>query len=179
MFGKHWISADAVVVAKSSVKATSDHSFTIYDYVVDVASASGELFRAKVSTPKLATHFLSPSVGMTVGVEYDEKSRDVRFDKDDRRLSTKDLYSVGRTNLDDVLHQPAGTAPAGAAALPAGFGQMEQLLRDRGINLSEAMQGNAQHGGAFLAGGTDPQTAAAREAMLKALGLPGTEPQSD
>jgi hypothetical protein len=40
-------------------------------FVVDVRTPDGELFRAKVDTPRIAIDFKDPAVGMVVQVEYD------------------------------------------------------------------------------------------------------------
>ena len=47
MFGKHWTTAQAVVVDKRALKNSGDGMVTIYEYVVDVTTETGEVFRAK------------------------------------------------------------------------------------------------------------------------------------
>jgi hypothetical protein len=111
MFGKHWTPAQGTVVDRRSAKTTGDGMVTIYEYVVDVRTAQGELFRAQVDEPRIATNFRAPSVGDVVAVEIDEGSHKVRFDKDDPALSMKAQKQVRSDAFDRTLMQPPGTDP--------------------------------------------------------------------
>jgi hypothetical protein len=114
MFGRqHWTPAQGTIVATHAVKTTGDGMVTIYEYVVDVRTAEGEVFRAKVDEPRIAMNFLAPSVGAVVKVEFDPASHNVRFDKDDPALSTKSLKSAQADAFDQALTgQPAPADPA-------------------------------------------------------------------
>jgi len=78
--GEQWIKAEGVVVA------TRDHEYGRDEYVVEVHPQGGAPFRADVKK-WYAVGFWPPTVGDTVGVEYDPKSHAVRFDKSDRRTN--------------------------------------------------------------------------------------------
>lgn len=161
MFGKHWTAAQAVVVDKRSVKTTGDGMVTIYEYVVDVTPASGDVFRAKAEEPRIATNFLGPSIGQSVRVEYDPDSRKVRFDKDDPALSRK-AFSKGRDDhFAESLAQPPGT--------PAPAPDMSQIAARL-----QAQAGQAQ---VVQLGADSPEGVALREALLRAMGgAPVAEP---
>jgi hypothetical protein len=117
MFGKHWTQAKGTVVDRRTVGTTSDGQISSSEFIVDVRTSTGETFRAKVKTPRIATNFMAPTVGMVVGVEYDPGSHKVRFDKSDPALSTKALRMPRRSDFDEALNQPAGTPVPGAQAL--------------------------------------------------------------
>jgi hypothetical protein len=109
MFGKHWAAGQSVVVDKQAVKSSGDGMVTIYEFVVDVTTASGEVFRAKVEEPRIGTDFLAPGIGQAARVEYDPESRKVRFDKSDASLSLKAQKRSREDHFADTLRQPPGT----------------------------------------------------------------------
>ena len=129
MFGKHWTAARGVVVDKRAVRTSGDGMATIYEFVVEVTTASGEVFRAKAGEPHIAMDFMDPSVGQTVGVEYDAKSHDVRFDKDDPQLSWKALKKAKASSFDESLHAAPGSG-ANTTMTPQGI-DIEALLKAR------------------------------------------------
>ncbi len=137
MFGKKWIAARGTIIAKQIVKSDTQGRAISSDFVVDVQPPNGELFRAKVSSPRITTDFKPPTAGAEVGVEYDPKSHEVRFDKDDPALSMKELGKSLKASLggsfDSTLAQPAGSAPAGTPAEET-MAQLQSLL-GRGVKL--------------------------------------------
>lgn len=106
MFGKDWQPARGTVVASRAERTTGDGMVSIYEFVVDVRTPEGELFRAKVPEPRIATDFKDPSVGDVVRVEFDPKSHDVRFDKHDPALSWKAFKSNRDREFNSTLDQP-------------------------------------------------------------------------
>jgi len=181
MFGKHWTAAQGHVVDKRTVRTTGDGLVSLYEFVVDVTTGSGEVFRAKVGEPRIATNFIDPSVGMTVRVEYDEKSRDVRFDKDDPQLSRKALKQNRNSGFDDVLHQPAGTPAGGvvggAGSMSSELEQVQALLAARDLTSGAGQVIQPQ---VIQMEPGSPEAAALRAALLQAMGgLPATAPDTD
>jgi hypothetical protein len=106
MFGKQWVSAQGTVVATRPVKTTGDGMVTILEYVVDVRTPDGEVFRAQVDEPRMAMDFLPPSVGAVVRVQVEPNSRKVRFDKDDPALSQKAAKRQRAAAFDAALGSP-------------------------------------------------------------------------
>lgn len=129
MFGKHWTPAQGTVVDRRTVKTTGDGLVSICEFVVDVRTPDGELFRAKIDTPRIAIDFKDPTVGMAVQVEYDPASHKVRFDKDDPTLSMKAHNKSRHSSFDAVLEQPAGSPIVGTQALDPRIAQVQALLR--------------------------------------------------
>ncbi len=174
MFGKHWTAASGVVVDKHSVGSNNTDGVLCHEYIVDVTAADGQLFRAKVEEPRIAIDFMEPRVGQTVGVEYDDDRKKVRFDKDDKTLSMKAYRNRRNDHFEDALSQPAGTPvdpTAGnpyARQAPAGAGfDVAALLKAQGLTAGggegftpQVIQMNA----------ASPEAAALREALLRAMG---------
>lgn len=157
MFGKHWVSAVGNVMAVQVVKTTGDGLVSISEFVVDVRTPEGEIFRAKVEEPRIATDWKQPSIGDAVRVEYEPNSRKVRFDKDDPNMSWK-AYKQGRTDaFENTLHQAPGTPVGVSAGMPgAEDPRIAQLLAMAKAN-----------GGAIRLDSSNPETAALREMLLK------------
>jgi hypothetical protein len=159
MFGKHWVAARGTVVDRRVASTSGDGSVVIYEYVIDVRTVEGELFRAKVGEPRISTNFLGPMVGRDVGVEYERKSRDVRFDKNDPTLSMK-AYEQAQTNhFDATLQQAPGTRPTPATpVLPTGLpldpAQIEQIMAAARAAAARATAARAAGSGAAPAPGT-------------------------
>jgi hypothetical protein len=132
VFGKKWVSARGTIIAKQIVKSDSQGRAISSDFVVDVQPPDGELFRAKVSSPRILLDFRSPTPGAVVGVEYDPKSRAVRFDKDDPALRMKalkkSLHSSLSSSFDSALAQPAGSTPTAGTPSAETLAQLQALL---------------------------------------------------
>jgi hypothetical protein len=171
MFGKHWISAQGTVVASRASSTTGDGTVSIYEFVVDVRTPDGEVFRAKVEEPRIATDFKDPSVGDVVDVEFDPKSRKVRFDKDDPALSWKAYKKSRRDSFEDTLAQAPGTSPSPAATADPQVDQMAALI--------QAAQ--AQGGVIRLDSAGGPDAAALKEMLLRAVqgAVPPPEPTDE
>lgn len=176
MFGKQWTAASGHIVDRRVAHATGD-GVVIYEFVVDVTTPSGEVFRAKAGEPRIATDFHDPTIGMTVRVEYEEKSRQVRFDKDDPQLSWKAYKKAQESGFNDSLNAPPGSPiGGGSAAAPAGL-DIAALLQSQGLTGgTEVFQPTVVQ----MDPGS-PEAAALRDALLKAIGgapAPAPDPEA-
>jgi hypothetical protein len=88
VFGHDWDKAEATVVARDA-QFTGDGSVADYTYVADVQLPGGEVIRATLKEPTIATDFWAPDIGATVSVLVRRSDHKVKFDKDDPRLSVK------------------------------------------------------------------------------------------
>jgi hypothetical protein len=176
MFGKQWTAASGHIVDRRVAHATAD-GVVNYEFVVDVTTPSGEVFRAKAGEPRIATNFRDPSIGMTVRVEYEAKSRQVRFDKDDPQLSWKTYTKAQDSGFNDSLNAPAGSPIVGGNAVARGGLDIAALLKSQGLTGgSEVFQPTVVQMDAGSA-----EAAALREAVLKAMGAmpaPPVEPDA-
>ena len=168
MFGKHWTAGSGLVVDKRLVRSTGDGQVGVYEFVVDVTPPNGAVFRAKVEGPTIALNFRDPSVGMTVRVEYEEKSRDVRFDKDDPQLSWKAYKQDRKSGFEETLHQAPGTPMSGTSAVVATGGlDIAALLKAQGLTGDDTQVFAPQ---VIQMDPGSPEAAALRDALLKAMG---------
>jgi hypothetical protein len=107
MFGKDWEPAKATIV-DTHIKSTSGDGMTVNrEFSADVVQASGESFRALIQSPTIATNFWDPSIGDVVGVLVDPKSKKVKFDKSDPKLSYKEQQKATDSKFQQSLSQPA------------------------------------------------------------------------
>ena len=178
MFGKHWTPAQATVVDRRIASTSGDGDVSNYEFVVDVTTPSGEVFRAKADEPRIATDFKDPTIGMTVAVEYDPESRKVRFDKDDVQLSWKHYKKTRKDSFDASLSAPVGTPAASllgglnGAARPD-LSQIQALLESQGFGGVQGGVANiVQLDGANVIrmDANSPEAAALRESLLRAFG---------
>ncbi len=63
MLGKHWTPTQGAVMGRHSAMTTGGGMVTVYEFIVDVRTAEGETFRAKLDEPRIATNFLAPRSG--------------------------------------------------------------------------------------------------------------------
>lgn len=106
VFGKNWLPAEATILQVHTTKTTGDGMVSIHEFAADVRTPEGEVFRARIGEPKFAMDFFPPSAGMVVRVEYEAKSRAVRFDKDDPRLSVKRRKQAKDASFEALLRDP-------------------------------------------------------------------------
>ena len=163
MFGKHWKPARGTVVATRIASTTGDGTVSITEFVVDVRTPEGEMFRAKLEEPRIAIDFKPPTVGVEIMLDYDPKSHDVRFDKDDPTISWKAYRKSRKDSFEETLAQPPGSPVASAVNLPGaanslGSSQMQELF-----------QAAAAQGGVVRLDGNDPAAAKLREFLLDAV----------
>jgi hypothetical protein len=183
MFGHSWENATARIVARDG-KYSGDGMVVTYTYVADVRLPSGEMFRATVLEPTIATDFWPPNVGDEVSVLVKSNDRKVKFDTDDPRMSAKAHEASGRQAFEAAQHQPPGTPPAAWAAssdLPQALAaQLAQLGTASDVSVhvvgGDSAEGQAalraalaQWGGAAAVGAEPVATPEARLAKLQAL----------
>ena len=114
MLGHKWHKAEATVVLSQFNHGEARAMGHILEFVVDVRMQDGRFFRALLQEPTFWSDFWPPSAGQTVGVEVEGDTQNVRFDKDDPRLSTRVHDQMQQAGVDAVLAQPPGTAPSSA-----------------------------------------------------------------
>jgi len=170
MFGKHWKPARATVVATRIASTTGDGTVSITEFVVDVRTPEGEMFRAKLEEPRIAIDFKPPTTGIEIAVEYDPKSHDVRFDKDDPAISWKAYKKSRKDSFEETLAQPPGSPampmfPGQAMAGNAAMGDMQAII-----------QAAAAQGGVVRLDSSDPAVAELRQFLLGAVGQPADVP---
>jgi hypothetical protein len=110
VFGHEWESATAQIVAKK-FHESGDTSGT-WEYVADVTTASGAVFRAELKQPALMSHVIRLDVGAVVNVLADARHQHVKFDKSDAGIRADDGYQTDRDSFSDALRQPPGTPPS-------------------------------------------------------------------
>jgi hypothetical protein len=111
MFGSDWEPATATIVAKK-FHESGDTTGT-WEYVADVTTASGAMFRARLKQPMLMSHVIRLEVGAVVTVLADVKHQHAKFDKSDPKVSAADVHRVNKSAFDEALRQPPGTPPPG------------------------------------------------------------------
>jgi hypothetical protein len=166
VFGKHWTAAQGTIVDRKA-SWTGDGMVADYDFVVDVTTTTGEVFRAKVPTPRIAIDFRDPDIGAVVRVEYDDDSRKVRFDKDDPQLSMKAMRESKESSFDASLHAAPGSPPPGRT--PASGAPTMDMDQVRAMLQAKIGGGESQ---VIRLDPDDPESAALKDALLKAMGTP-------
>lgn len=114
MLGHRWHKAEAKVVLSQFLYGEARASGHSMEYVVDVRTQDGRYFRALLQDPLLWADFWPPTEGKIIGVEVEGETQNVRFDKDDPRLSTREQERMRRSGLDAILAQPPGSDPGEA-----------------------------------------------------------------
>jgi hypothetical protein len=162
MFGKHWKPARGTVVATRIASTTGDGMVSISEFVVDVRTPEGEVFRAKLEEPRIAIDFKPPSVGVEIAVDYDPKSHDVRFDKDDPTISWKAYKKQRLDTFEATLAEPPGSpavSPFGSAVTPDAPGMAQ---------IRELFQSASAQGGVVRLDSNNPEVAKLKEFLLGA-----------
>ena len=110
MFDRNWEPATAKIVAKK-FKESGERS-GVWEYVADVAPASGEVFRTTLKQPPFMSHVVQLREGEVVDVLADVKAQRARFDRSDPQVSGKGQPSA-KDRFDEALKQPPGSPPQG------------------------------------------------------------------
>lgn len=110
-----WEKAQAKIVDYHSRRDNLTGGY-ITDYVVDVQTADGAAFRATVRHRNPGgwqghSDFAAPSKGEIVGVLFDRSSQNVKFDRDDPRLSERANRRARDVAADERLRQAAEQPP--------------------------------------------------------------------
>ena len=136
MFGRNWEPAQATIV-DTHIKSTSGDGMTVNrEFAADVVPQSGEPFRALIQSPTIATNFWDPKIGDVVQVLVDPKSKKVKFDKHDPKLSAKAQGNAADQKFQASLAQP-GAAPV--ASVP----ERAEAAKQRLAKLKELKDGGA------------------------------------
>ncbi|HUO74391.1 MAG TPA: hypothetical protein VMU39_26700 [Solirubrobacteraceae bacterium] len=117
MFGRDWEPATAKIVAKR-FKESGDRS-GVWEYVADVTSRSGSVFRTTLKQPPFMSHVVWLQEGEVVGVLADVTHEKAKFDRSDPRVSGKGRRSESGEGSADAFDQalaapPGSPAPGGA-----------------------------------------------------------------
>jgi hypothetical protein len=114
MFGRaKWEKAEATIIASEFGLGTSLYTW----FVADVKTPDGQIFRTKLKRPRASMNFWEPYPGAVVGVEYDPKSRQARFDTSDPRNDGTQVLRAQRSQAQDLLSQGPGPGP-GSSPVP-------------------------------------------------------------
>lgn len=162
MFRHDWQPAQAKIVDKRLKSASGDGSGGTYEFVGDVQTADGPVFRATIQEPDIATDFWAPERGDVIKVLVDPKSHKVKFDKSDPKISYKAYTRAEKERFDaEAQATPPGAgvdAPTGGAAAAAA---------GESIDISEMLRSAMQaHQGA-----RDPAERLAKLQALKDQGV--------
>jgi len=178
MFGQDWEKAEATIVDRVA-KFTGDGSVATYTYAADVRLASGEVFRATVREPTIATDFWAPSIRDVVSVLVGSKDRKVKFDKDDKRLSVKAYEAARKSSFEASQQQPAGTPatpqglPTSSPEIPAAVAKKLAELGIAGGTPMQVVSGDSAQAQAILAAFTQAGAPAAPNAEARLAQLKG------
>ena len=117
MVGRHWESAEAMIVATQVAVITAAGYENRLEYAVDVQPANGPVFRATLREPKfIKGGFSQPAIGAVVGVLFDPKSKDAKFDTSDPRLWITTREEAERRAFESAASASPGTAAPGVPA---------------------------------------------------------------
>jgi hypothetical protein len=110
VFSHNWEPATAKIIAKK-FKEGGERS-GVWEYVADVTSATGEVFRATLKQPPFMSHVVWLQQGEVVDVLADVKAQRAKFDRADPRVTGKKDAS-GKDDFNQALKQAPGTPPPG------------------------------------------------------------------
>jgi hypothetical protein len=175
MFGKRLEPAEATVLY-AEMSSTSVHtSWQIYEFILDVRTANGHVFRAKKKQEFIP--FTHPKVGDVVKVKYNPKNMKVEFDlKGDLRYDTRAQDAATKARHDAILSSQPGTPPPQDIYQDA---LRERFRSGTALNLNE-MLNNALKNGAtviqmngvnqnFTTDGSQDQTGQAQLAFMQSV----------
>lgn len=170
MVGRHWESAEATIVATQVAVITAAGYKNRLEYAVDVHPANGPVFRATLREPKfIKGGFSQPAIGAVVGVLFNPKSNDAKFDTSDPRLWITTREEAERR----AFEAAASASPGTAAGVPV---QMQVLSGSDAAPIVNALLSNESLSGvesldALRRGGGDPAERLEKLDDLKAKGL--------
>ncbi len=171
MVGRHWESAEGKIVATQVAVVTAAGYVNRLEYAVDIQPATGPVIRVTLREPKfIKGGFSQPTVGDVVGVLFDSKSNEAKFDTSDPRLK----ISV-RDNAKRAAFEAAASGTPGTDA-PAVFDQMQVLSGSDAAPIVNAVLASEQVRGAeglqgLRPGGGGPAERLEKLDDLKAKGL--------
>src|SRR5260370_15622080 len=111
MVGRHWESAEAKIMATEVAVQTAAGYVNRLEYAVDVQPANGPSVRVTLREPKfIKGGFSQPQIGDVVGVLYDAKSGEAKFDTSDPRLKISVREDAKRAAFEAAASASPGTA---------------------------------------------------------------------
>ncbi|HSO97026.1 MAG TPA: SHOCT domain-containing protein [Acidimicrobiia bacterium] len=111
---RHWESAEATIVATQVAVTTAAGYVDRLEYAVDVHPADGSAFRVTLREPKfIKGGFHQPQIGDVVGVLFDPKTHDAKFDTSDQRLTITFQEQREREAFETAASGAPGTAAPG------------------------------------------------------------------
>src|SRR5450631_4426695 len=173
MFGRNGESAEGTIVATQVAVQTQAGYEDRLEYVTDVHPATGSAFRVTLQEPKfIKGGFAQPAVGQVVGVLFDPKSKNAKFDTSDPRIKTSTqaeadqaAFAAAASASPDTPVSP-GSVPgeiqvlSGSDAAPI----VNALLSSEGAGGADGLQALRQQAG-------DPAERLAKLEDLKATGV--------
>jgi hypothetical protein len=114
MVGRQWESAEGTIVATQVAVQTAAGYVNRLEYAVDVHRADGSVVRVTLREPKfIKGGFSQPAVGAVVGVLFDPRREDAKFDTSDPRLKISVREDAKRAAFDAAVAGSPGTATPG------------------------------------------------------------------
>jgi Short C-terminal domain len=172
MVGRHWEAVEGTIVATQVAVITAAGYKNRLEYAVDVQPASGPALRVTLREPKfIKGGFSQPAVGDVVGVLFDPKSKDAKFDTSDPRLWITTREEAERSAFEAAASASPGNPTAGVS------GHMQVLSASDAAPILNALASSDAVGGldAIQAmrqqAGDDPAERLAKLDDLKAKGL--------
>lgn len=108
MFGKHLEPAEATVLYAEISTGNANTSWHNYEFILDVRTATGQIFRAKRIQEFLP--FTHPKAGDVIKVKYNPKNLKVEFDlTGDLRYDVKAQHAATKARHDAILSSQPGT----------------------------------------------------------------------
>jgi hypothetical protein len=114
--GENWVKAQGLVVASREIGSKGLGTWR-EEWVVEVHAPDGEVFRSPIKWPMVEHDdfsFIPCSVGDTVGIEYDPKNHNLRWDKSDRRINM-----LAKTPASEKARRDQGFNDALAGRIPS------------------------------------------------------------
>jgi hypothetical protein len=139
-FGGHWIKAQGKVIASHEIGSKMLGTWR-QEWAVEVLPHDGPRFRASIKWPFSDQGFWPVSVGDTIRVEYEAKSHELRWDKDDPATN---LFARTPDNVRAQQESAFSAALAGGTP-PARSGGLDPELQElEDLEAAERHQQRAQ-----------------------------------
>jgi hypothetical protein len=158
MFGKHLEPAEATVLYAEICSTSTHASWQIYEFILDVRTATGQVFRAKKKQEFIP--FTHPKAGDVIKVKYNPKNLKVELDlKGDLRFDTKAQDAATKARHNAILASQPGT--------PLPPDPYQEALRARfhsgagagaALNLNELLSNALTNGATVIQMGGNGQT---------------------
>jgi hypothetical protein len=114
--GEHWVKAQGLVVASREIGSKGLGTWR-EEWVMEVHTPDGQVFRSPIKWPMVEHNdfsFIPVSVGDTVGIEYDPKNHNLRWDKSERKTNL-----LAKTPASEKAQRDQGFNDALAGRIPS------------------------------------------------------------